>query len=413
MKLRTVSVLLLVALTVLTVSASQLGIMVPAYFTPGSKWDAMDYAASRVPLIAIMNPNNGPGTSKSSSYVTALANLHAAGGKVTGYVYSSYAARPIADVEADIDTYLAWYDVDGFFVDEMENDSDPTHIAYYASLYQYIKSKGAQYSVTGNPGSNTQEAYLSTPTADCLMNFENSSNNYVNFTPSSWVKKYPATDFVHLPYGVGGTAALSNNVSLATNRNAGWIYVSDLTIYSALPTYWTNEVNLVQSLNNLPVITDPTQPADQSVKIGDSATFGVTASSASPLSYQWFFDGNVIQNATNASYTIPSLEFGSLGSYFVQVSNSNGAVNSRTAALSIKASTYKHITIDGDMSDWAGVPLASTKPQVDGDAVSFENLYVANDEDYIYIRFSLYSAANPFPRSRTSSLTWTPMQRRV
>ncbi len=60
------------------------------------------------------------------------------------------------------------------------------------------------------------------------------------------------------------------------------------------------------------------------------------------------------------------------------------------------AGTYKHITIDGDMSDWAGVPLASTKPEVDGDVVSFENLYVANDEDYIYIRFSLYSAANPF-----------------
>ncbi len=64
--------------------ASQLGIMVPAYFSPGSKWDAMDYAASRVPLIAIMNPNNGPGASKSTSYVTALANLHAAGGKVVG-----------------------------------------------------------------------------------------------------------------------------------------------------------------------------------------------------------------------------------------------------------------------------------------------------------------------------------------
>ncbi len=60
------------------------------------------------------------------------------------------------------------------------------------------------------------------------------------------------------------------------------------------------------------------------------------------------------------------------------------------------AGTYKHITIDGSFSDWAGVPLASTKAEVVGDVVSFQNLYVANDEDYIYIRFSLYSAANPF-----------------
>ena len=60
------------------------------------------------------------------------------------------------------------------------------------------------------------------------------------------------------------------------------------------------------------------------------------------------------------------------------------------------AGTYKHISIDGNFSDWAGVPLAATKPEVAGDVVSFDNLYVANDEDYIYIRFSLYSAANPF-----------------
>lgn len=229
--------------------ASQLGIMVPAYFSPGSKWDAMNYAASRVPLIAIMNPNNGPGASKSTSYVTALANLHTAGGKVVGYVYSSYTARALATVEADIDTYLLWYNVDGFFVDEMENDTNPSHIAYYQSLYQYIKSKGAKYSVTGNPGSNTQEAYLSTPTVDSLMIFENTSANYTSYSPSSWTTNYPPGSFVHLPYSATSGATMTNDVSLAISRNAGWTYVSDLSTYSALPTYWTNEVNLIESLN--------------------------------------------------------------------------------------------------------------------------------------------------------------------
>jgi hypothetical protein len=60
------------------------------------------------------------------------------------------------------------------------------------------------------------------------------------------------------------------------------------------------------------------------------------------------------------------------------------------------AGTYKHINIDGDFSDWAGVPLATTKAEVVGDVVSYENMYVANDEDYIYLRISLYSAADPF-----------------
>src|SRR5262249_15228388 len=124
--------------------------------------------------------------------------------------------------------------------------------------------------------------------------------------------------------------------------------------------------------------------------------FAVTPSSASSLTYQWFFSGNAIPNATNASYNLASIQLTNAGAYYVQVGNSNGTVLSRTATLSIKGGTYKHITIDGSFSDWAGVPLVATKPQVIGDVVSFQNLYVANDEDYIYIRFSLYGAANPF-----------------
>src|SRR4051812_23424217 len=60
------------------------------------------------------------------------------------------------------------------------------------------------------------------------------------------------------------------------------------------------------------------------------------------------------------------------------------------------AGTFKHVTVDGSFADWTGVPLAASKPQVAGDAVQFQNLYVANDEDYIYFRLSLYTATNPF-----------------
>ena len=241
--------LVLAMLTAVPTHAQPVGIMVAAYFTPGTKWDAMTYAASRVPLIAIMNPNNGPGASQTSSYVNALAKIHQAGGKVTGYLYSSYGARPAADVKADVDRYLAWYAVDGFFIDEMANDSNSTNLNYYADLYQYIKSKGQQFSVTGNPGANTQEAYITRPTAEALMIFENGAASYTNYTPSSWVSNYTPDHFVHLPYGAVGGATLTNFLTRATNRNAGWAYISDLTTYSALPTYWTNEVDLIQSVN--------------------------------------------------------------------------------------------------------------------------------------------------------------------
>lgn len=233
------------AFLALAIHAAPLGIMVPAYFDPssGGYWNSLDYAASRVPLIAIMNPNSGPGVSRNQSYITALANLHQAGGKVIGYVHTSYAARPLTNVEADIDAYLSFYTVDGFFIDEMTDDQNTNHLAYYAAIYQYIKAKGARYRVTGNPGENTQQDYLTKPAADSLVIFENDNTNYPGFLPSAWVAGYSAQQFVHIAYGVTNSAAMSNAVVLAASRHAGWVYLTDRT-YAALPSYWTNEVQL-------------------------------------------------------------------------------------------------------------------------------------------------------------------------
>jgi hypothetical protein len=399
---------LVAAASTLTTDASPLGIMVPAYFYPatGDYWNSLDAAASRVPLVAIMNPDSGPGTSQDGTYVQALANLHQAGGRVTAYVHTSYATRPLADVQNDIDLYLSFYAVDGFFVDEMTNDEDTNHLDYYAAIYQYIKTKGTNYSVTGNPGSNTQEAYITRPTADRLMIFEDNGTNYPGFTPSSWVAKYPAAQFVHLPYAVATAATMSNYVGLATSRNAGWIYTTDDTLpnpYDTLPSYWTNEMNLVQSFNggSLPV-TILTQPASQITAVGRSVTFGVAAFGSPPLSYQWFAGTNAIPSATNATYTMPSVQPANAGTYYVRVTNSVSSTNSGAATLTVNAgtSTYRNITIDGSFNDWTGVPLAYTTAPGPAGAIQYENVYVANDETNLYVRFTLYSPrANAFANS--------------
>jgi hypothetical protein len=241
-------------LAILTAHSAPLGIMVPAYFYPSANgyWKDLDAAATHVPLIVIMNPASGPGQSRDKSYVRALSKLHHAGGKVIGYVHTAYGDRPLPEVENEIDRYLSFYALDGFFVDEMTNDENKDHLDYYASLYQYIKSKGANYTVTGNPGCNTTEDYITRPTDDSLMIFEDNSTNYVNFTPSQWVVRYSARHFVHLPYNVTTGTTMTNYVKLAVSRHAGWICITDDTLpnpYKALPSYWTNEVNLVQSFN--------------------------------------------------------------------------------------------------------------------------------------------------------------------
>src|SRR6266404_2114946 len=68
-------------------------------------------------------------------------------------------------------------------------------------------------------------------------------------------------------------------------------------------------------------------------------------------------------------------------------------------AMSVVASagTFKHITIDGSFDDWAGIPPAFTRGGPDTTtSVAYKDIYVANDENYLYIRFTLFSAADPF-----------------
>jgi hypothetical protein len=104
-------------LATFAVEAAPLGILVPAYFYPGSLWNSMSNAALRVPLIAIMNPNSGPGASQDPNYIAAVNNLRHTGAQVIGYVSTAYATRLLAQVEADIDSYLSWYTLDGIFLD--------------------------------------------------------------------------------------------------------------------------------------------------------------------------------------------------------------------------------------------------------------------------------------------------------
>ena len=52
---------------------------------------------------------------------------------------------------------------------------------------------------------------------------------------------------------------------------------------------------------------------------------------------------------------------------------------------------FKHITVDGSFGDWAGVSVAYTASQGPANAIQYENVYIANDQTNLFIRFTLYS----------------------
>jgi hypothetical protein len=81
-----------------------------------------------------------------------------------------------------------------------------------------------------------------------------------------------------------------------------------------------------------------TQPTNQTVAVGQTATFFVTTSGAAPLSYQWEKNGTAISGAISASYTTPATTISDNGSPFaVVVSNSTGSVTSNSATLTVNA----------------------------------------------------------------------------
>jgi hypothetical protein len=85
-----------------------------------------------------------------------------------------------------------------------------------------------------------------------------------------------------------------------------------------------------------PTIT--TQPTNQSVTVGQTATFSVTASGTAPLSYQWLKNNVNIGGATAANYTTPATIAGDSGAKFdVVVGNSAGSVASAMATLTVNA----------------------------------------------------------------------------
>jgi len=85
-----------------------------------------------------------------------------------------------------------------------------------------------------------------------------------------------------------------------------------------------------------PAIT--AQPAAQSIAVGATATFSVTASGTAPLSYQWQRNGAAITGAAASSYSTPAAALTDNGAAFVVVvSNAVGSTTSNSALLSVTA----------------------------------------------------------------------------
>jgi hypothetical protein len=79
------------------------------------------------------------------------------------------------------------------------------------------------------------------------------------------------------------------------------------------------------------------QPTNQTVQLGDSATFAVAATGSDPLTYQWSVNGTNLIDATNAVLILTNVQSTDAGAYAVLVTNTFGSILSSNAFLAVQA----------------------------------------------------------------------------
>ena len=147
----------------------------------------------------------------------------------------------------------------------------------------------------------------------------------------------------------------------------------------------------------LTVVVPPaiaTQPANETVIAGTTASFRVGADGTGPLSYQWFFNQtNLLAGATTAALTLPNAQPANVGGYSVVVANLAGPVTSGVATLNVLLPP-----------DIAQQPASLTTNQ--GATVAF-NVAATGTAPLSY-QWSFNG--NAIPNATTSSLTLTGVQ---
>ncbi|MDB6059351.1 MAG: hypothetical protein JWO95_3195 [Verrucomicrobiales bacterium] len=109
-----------------------------------------------------------------------------------------------------------------------------------------------------------------------------------------------------------------------------------------------NDFDFVTSTDATLTVIDPIitqQPQTQTVSLGSSPVFSLTANGTAPLTYQWRFNGTAISGATTSTYTRNSVTASDAGSYSVIVSNSVGLITSANASLTVTISPMRLLSV--------------------------------------------------------------------
>ena len=153
-----------------------------------------------------------------------------------------------------------------------------------------------------------------------------------------------------LPFNIGHRPAGSAEL-LAGRQFIG--QMDELTLYRrALSWYEIERIYNTASLGKggLPLIT--AQPANQTVNVGGQASFEVTATGSSPLSYQWYRNDASVFGGTSRVLVLTNVQPEQAGRYSVCVSNMYGFEVSSNAILNVVTQQQQCIAAPLGLVGW-------------------------------------------------------------
>ncbi len=224
----------------------------------GAIWDAVAEAGKKIPITAIIGVNSSQ--ANKDTYVNAIDKLHKSNIRILAYVSTALSTsnedppqpRDIVDVKAEINDFADNFDIDGIFLDEglafdeLENGEEL--FDYYEELAVYVKSSKNLKSVMLNVSFIIKEDIERSSIDDFLV-FENSLSNWESFLPS----QYEGLDYKRLHILVHGdydSLTMQDLLQESAENKIVNVYFTDKDFH-LLPSFWYDEVNAIQTYNNL------------------------------------------------------------------------------------------------------------------------------------------------------------------
>jgi murein DD-endopeptidase MepM/ murein hydrolase activator NlpD len=178
------------------------------------------------------------------------------------------------------------------------------------------------------PGTDTTGSGVDLHSGDVMsvhMTYDGTTLTWT-ITDTTTGKTFTKSVAINIPALTGNTAYVG-----FTGGDGGLTAVQDILTWTYTPG------------SNVPVAPSiATQPANQTVTVGQTATFSVVASGTAPFTYQWLQNTGsgftAISGANSSSYTTPVTTSNNDGNTFeVMVTNSVNSVTSNTVTLTVTA----------------------------------------------------------------------------